>query len=235
MKKTMFALAAVVTLAAPLAAQAQQPDTRTTLAVLPFANSAIQPNLAPLTKGFQALLLNDLAGNTTIRVVERDEIQRILDEQKLGTTNQVDPATVVRIGKLLNAKFMITGTYITPNSTDLTLAIRVFDTETSEVVYTDKIEGKIANMMSMIATAGANANTKLKLPQLPPASPAAREAAAKTEKAKKMPLATAMLYARAIEAQDSGKSAEARTLFSQVLDKFPDYEPAQTALKKLPQ
>jgi TolB-like protein len=231
MNRTIFAFAAA--LAVPATLSAQQADTRTTLAVLPFANSAVQPELAPLSKGFQALLLNDLATNTRIRVIERDEIQRILDEQKLSTTGQVDQSTAVRMGKLLGAKFMITGTYITTPDKNLTITVRAFDTETGEVVYTDKTaETKVDNMMTAIATAARNANAKLNLPQLAPGSPGARDAAAQTEQAKKMPLATAMLYARALEAEDSGKPAEAVTLYKQVLDKFP-YPPAQQALAKL--
>src|SRR5688572_1371676 len=81
-------------------ATAQTTDTRPGLAVLPFTNGAIQPELAPLSKGFQGMLTAELASNTRLRVVERDQLQRILDEQRMSAGGQVDPSTLVRVGKL---------------------------------------------------------------------------------------------------------------------------------------
>src|SRR5262249_13193040 len=79
MKKTMLALAGAVLLASPAMARAQAADTRTTLAVLPFDVSSTNPNFASMGKGFQAMMLNTLSANPKVRIVERDEIQRILD------------------------------------------------------------------------------------------------------------------------------------------------------------
>ena len=61
-KSLARATAALALVAAPVFAQ--QPDTRPTLAVLPFVNSAIGQSyteLAPLSKGIADLLLIDLA------------------------------------------------------------------------------------------------------------------------------------------------------------------------------
>ena len=52
-------------------------------------------------------------------------------------------------------------------------------------------------------------------------------------KNQKMDLRTAMLYAKALDAKDSGDQAKAAQLFRQVLDKFPDYTPAKTNLAKV--
>jgi TolB-like protein len=219
---------------APSMAMGQTPDTRNTLAVLPFANASIHAELAPLTKGFQALMLHEIASAGRVRVVERDEIQRILQEQQLGASGQLDAATVVRVGKLLGAKYMIKGTYMTDTKRQMTVVITAFDTETSEIIYSDdSAAGKVDDLMKVIATAASTAATKLNLPALPANSPAAREASAKLEQNKKMPVQTAMLYARALEAQDSGNKAEAVDLYKQVLAKFPDFGPADAALKKL--
>lgn len=235
MKRTIYYGTMLAVLApAVAAAQTATPDTRTTIAVLPFANSAIQPELAPLTKGFQALLLNHLAASGRARVVERDEIQRILTEQQLGASGQLDPATIVNVGKILGAKYMITGTYITDPRNTMKITIRAFNTETSEIIYTDdSAQGSVNDLMTLIDRAANTAATRLNLPALPAGSPAAREAAAKTQQIKTMPRATALLYARAIEAQDTGNRAEARQLYRQVMDRMPDFEPAKQAYDKL--
>ena len=222
---------AMCMLATGLAAQSS--DARPGIAVLPFTNGAIQPELAPLSKGFQGMLNAQLALNPQLRVVEREQLQRILEEQRLGASGQLDPQTLVRVGKIIGARYMIYGGYITDPSKTMVITLIAFDTETSEQIFSDNtVKGKTDKLLELIAQSSALASTKLKLPQLPPASPAGREAAAKREQVKKMPLAAAVLYARALEAQDSGKKDEAITLYKQVVDKFP-YPPAQEALTKL--
>lgn len=229
MKRTMVALAAVALLAPVARGQA---DTRPGIAVLPLNNGAIQPELAPLSKGFEDMLITQLATNTKIRVVERANIQKILDEQKLGASGQVEPQTAARIGRIVGARYMVTGGFMTDPSRKMKINLRVVDVETSEVILTDgSVEGPVDKLMDLIVNSSNVLNAKLNLPQLP-AGPARDAANATTEKNKKMPLATAMLYAKALEAQDAGKTAEARTLYKQVVDKFP-YQPAQDALNKL--
>jgi TolB-like protein len=231
MKKTMLVMGMLGTIVA--SAHAQTADTRPGIAVLPFTNGAVQPELAPLSKGFQGMLTAELASNSRLRVVERDQLQRILDEQRMSAGGQVDPSTLVRVGKLVGARYMIYGSYLTTPSKDMAVTLLAFDTETGEYVFTDNsVKGKTEKLLELIAKSAAIANQKLNLPQLPAGSPAAREAAAKTENNKKMPLAAAVLYSRALEAQDAGKTAEAITLYKQVVDKFP-FPPAQEAIARL--
>src|SRR5690606_39149963 len=47
-----------------------------------------------------------------IRVVDRDNIQRILEEQRLGMSGVVDETTAVSAGKLMGAQAVIMGTLI---------------------------------------------------------------------------------------------------------------------------
>jgi hypothetical protein len=237
MKKTLLALTAAAVLAGPAVAHAQQQDLRTTLAVLPCNNGGMLADYAMLGKGLQALLLNDLVVNGRIRIVERDEIQRILDEQKLGSSGQLDPATIIRVGKLLGAKYMLKCTFMTQKDggDQFQMTISAFNTETSEVVYSNTLAWvKATKFMDLVTRAAADVNTNLKLPQLPAGSPEAKEAEAKIAKAKTYPMQTTVLYARALEARDSGNTTEARTLFNKVLTAFPDYEPARKELDKLP-
>ena len=231
MKRTMLVMGMLGTMVASV--RAQTADTRPGLAVLPFTNGAIQPELAPLAKGFQGMLNAQLATNTRLRLVEREQLQRILEEQRLGAGGQLDPASLVRVGKIVGARYMIYGGYITDPSKTMVITLIAFDTETSEQIFADaSVKGKVDNLLDLIAKASAIANEKLQLPQLPPGSPAAREAAAKTETNKKTPLAVAVLYSRALEAQDAGRTAEAITLYKQAVEKFP-YPAAEEALAKL--
>jgi TolB-like protein len=70
----------------------------------------------------------------------------------------------------------------------------------------------------------------------PAASPAANKPAtqvAQAKPAKKMDMKTAMLYSKALEEEDAGNKTKAVELYRQVVEKFPDYAPAQQKIAKL--
>ncbi len=229
-------IARATTLLALVAAPAfaQQPDTRPTVAVLPFVNSAIGPShdeLEPLSKGIVDLLITEMAQNTGIRVVERENLQKLLDEQNLARDGRADEATAARIGKLLGAKHIVTGSFITDNKGTMVLTLKSVDTETGVVEWTHRGQGKTADFLELIANVATVANTGLKLPALTPAVRQTSEA--RTEERKKVPFQAVMLYSRAISAQDAGRREEAIQLFSQTIQRFPNFEDAKTALARL--
>ena len=227
----VLSLAVVGAAAAPLAAQA---DTRPTLAVLPFVNSAIgagNAELAPLSKGIADLLITDLAQNPGLRVVERENIQRLLDEQRLGQDGRVDDATAARIGKLLGAKHMVTGAFITDRSGKMVITLKSIDSETGRIEWTHRGEGKTDDFLDLVAKVSAAANAGLRLPALTAQAQQASATHAATQR--KVPFQAVMLYSRALSAQDAGRREEAITLFSQAIDRFPDFTDARTARARL--
>src|SRR5690349_25088846 len=101
---------AAAVMAAPIiaAAQANSP----VVAVLYFDNNSFGKDRGDydgLGKGIADLLINDMASNPSMRLVERDRIQSILQEQSLVQSKSIDPETAVKLGKLLGAQYMITG------------------------------------------------------------------------------------------------------------------------------
>lgn len=232
MKKTMFALAAVAVLAAPVVSYAQA-DTRPTVAVLPFDNGAITKSgtdYGPLGKGIEDFLITELSRNSSIRVVERGQIQKLIDEQNLGASGRVDDATAAKIGKILGAKHMVKGGYMIDGNGTIRLDIHVVDVETSKIEWAEATTGKDANLIDVIQQGANKVSAGVKLPPIPASSKG--EVNNQQTQAKKMPLATAMLYARAIEAEDKGDKTQAKQLYSQVQSSFP-YPPAKQAIDRL--
>jgi len=233
---TSFAAFAALALAVPSLATAQG-GSKPTVAVLYFNNSAIgkaNEELQPLTKGVADLLIGELAANPGIRVLERDQIQKVLEEQKLATDGKTDAATAVRVGKLLGVHHMITGAFITDGKGRMKFTTRVFNVETSEIEFPNPtakdaaVEGKIDDFMQLVTQLAGKLNTGMKLPDIP-----ARVGEARKEAAKKVPYEAIALYSKALSAKDAGNKAEAVTLFKQSLEKFPQFEKAQVELSKL--
>jgi len=232
----MFATLAALAVVAPSPAAAQG-GSKPTVAVLPFNNNAIgaaQAELAPLSKGVQDLLIGELAANDGIRVVERDQIQKIVDELKLSQSDLADKATAVKIGKLIGAHHMVTGGFVTDRKGTMTLVTRVFSVETSELEFPNakfkdaKVAGKTDDFMELVNQLAGKLNAGLKLPDIP-----ARVGEARKAEAKKVPYEAIALYSKGLAAKDAGNKAEAVTLFSKSLEKFPDFENARSELKKL--
>lgn len=229
----MLSVAIGLAAPAPTAAQGSKP----TVAVLYFNNGAIgkaHDELEPLSKGVADLLIGELAANPGIRVVERDQIQKILEEQKLTTANLTDPSTAVKVGKLLGVHHMITGGFITNGKGQIKFTTRAFSVETSEIEFPNPankdaaVQGKVDDFMELVNALAGKLNTGLKLPNIP-----ARVGEAQKEAAKKVPYEAVALYSKGLAAADAGKKSEAITLFKMSLDKFPQFEKAQAELKKL--
>jgi TolB-like protein len=231
LKQLARATALLAFVTAPVVAQ---DDTRPTVAVLPFVNSAIgaaNAELAPLSKGIADLLITDLAQNPAIRVVERENIASILAEQNLARDGRVDDATAARIGKLLGARHIVTGSFVTDRSGTMVITIKSVDTESGRIEYSDMHRDRTDNFLALVSTVAEKTNRGLKLPELTPAARQTSEA--RTERQRRVPFQAVMMYSRAISAQDAGNRAEALTLFSQTIDRFPDFEDAKVAKARL--
>src|SRR2546423_4753991 len=80
-----------------LGGQAHGQDTRPAIAVFPFDNGGSygqdKDNFDALQKGIAGLMISDLAAGAAERGVERDELQKLLDEPNLGAAGRVGPPT----------------------------------------------------------------------------------------------------------------------------------------------
>lgn len=81
------------------------------IAVLPFDQAGSKAQ-SPQVAAMQAYVISALTNlnDPFISVVDRDNIQKILDEQRLGMTGVVDESSAVSAGKLLGAHAVIMGT-----------------------------------------------------------------------------------------------------------------------------
>lgn len=231
LKQIVRATAVLALVGAPLFAQE---DNRPTVAVLPFVNSAIgraTEELAPLSKGIADLMIIELAQNTSIRLVERENINQILAEQNLARDGRVDDATAARVGRLLGARHIVTGSFLTDRSGTMVITVKSVNVETGRIEYADMDRGNTDDFLSLVSRVGRKTNAGLKLPEL---TPQARQTSdSRTQQQARVPFRAVMMYSRAISAQDAGNRQEALTLFNQVATEFPEFEDAKRARDRL--
>jgi TolB-like protein len=216
---------ATLALAPALLAQ----DTRPGIAVLPFENGGSygqdKENFEALQKGIPGMIISELGQNPAARVVDRDNIQALLGEQDLGKDGRVDAATAAKIGKLVGAKYMITGTFVDLYGRFRTDA-RIIDVETSEILKTVKSEGKREELFKLIQSLSERLMAETKLPPL-------SAEVSRAVKARNVPTEALTYYSRALLYQDRGDKSKAAEFFRKAIDTFPNYSEAQEGLKKV--
>ncbi|MCB0790475.1 MAG: hypothetical protein H6595_14005 [Flavobacteriales bacterium] len=81
------------------------------IAVLPFERGRIKVRKSGLEGTLQAYAIAALTNSSDpfLRVVDRDNMQRILDEQRLGLSGVVDQETAVQVGNLIGAQAVLMG------------------------------------------------------------------------------------------------------------------------------
>ena len=108
-----------------------------TMAVIDFSNHSIsidRERFDPLSKGFTSLIINQLNGATDLKVIERERIQWLLEEQDLQKDpSRVDQHTAVQVGKLLGAHTVLMGSFI-KNDKKMILSARLVNVETGEIM-----------------------------------------------------------------------------------------------------
>ena len=220
----------LVALLLPAVAAAQ--DTRPGIAVMPFQNGGSygqdKENFDALERGIAGMLISELAQNPAARVVERENIQRLLDEQNLGAEGRADAATAAKVGKLVGARYMVMGTFV-----DLygrfRVDARLVDVETSEILKVIRSDPKLEKREEMFRLLQALAERLMAESKLPPLPAEVSQAV----KARNVPTEALTYYSRALLYQDRGDKAKATEYFNKAIAAFPDYAEAQEGLQKV--
>ena len=218
-----------VLLLAGLARSAAAAADPPTVAVLYFDYEGKDADLGLLRKGLAQMLISDLLGTPTIRVVERDRLQEVIAELKLQATNKIDQTTAVKAGKLLGARYLVLGGYFDVMKTFRADA-RVVEVETGKVLFSAGATGKPEDFLSLEQKLAGDLGRYFAT-SLPPPKAVAKRQAPKPPAALKA--ATLVEYGKALEAIDSGDKKTAKESLEKVVKDQPDFQLAQLDLDKL--
>lgn len=109
----------------------------------------------------QALLTAYLTADSSLRLVERKEMEKILAEQKLSLTGLVSEQEAVQIGRLVGAKAMVMGRVFLVDDNYVIVA-KTLGIETSRV-FGDMVQGKRGgDLAALVATLAEKIGTTIK-------------------------------------------------------------------------
>jgi TolB-like protein len=213
-----------------LGAQQRSQDTRPGIAVLPFDNGGSygqgKEDFDALQRGIAGMMISELSQNPAARVVERQEIQRLLDEQNLGAQGRVDPQTAAKVGKLVGARYTILGTFVDFYG-DFRVDVRLVNTETGEIVKTESERMQRDHMFDIIRNIAARLMKDANLPAVQ------RGASNEQRMGRQVPTEALTYYSRALLYSDHGQKDKAVEMFNRALAIFPDYAEAQDGLQRV--
>ncbi len=218
-----------VVVPALLGAQQRGQDTRPGIAVLPFNNGGSygqgKEDFDALERGIAGMMISELSANPAARVVEREQIQHLLDEQNLGAQGRVEAATAAKIGKLVGARYMVMGTFVDFYG-DFRVDVRLINTETSEVVKTESERMQRDHLFDIIRNIAARLMKDASLPAL-------TRQASDQQMSRQVPTEALTYYSRALLYQDRGQKDKAVEMFNRALVIFPEYAEAKDGLQRV--
>jgi TolB-like protein len=203
--------------------------SKPTIAILTFDYGGKNVTLEPLREGLAQMLIADVSNLSDVQVVERTRLKALLEEQKLGRSGKIDPATAARVGKLLGARFLVLGSYF-DIAESMRIDARVVEVETGKIVRAVGANGASGDFLGIEQDLAGKLGEVLAaaLPGVAKAGPPAR-------KAPKVKSTTVATYGRALLALDDGKRNDAKTLLAKVVEEAPDFRLAKTELNALMQ
>ena len=212
-----------------LGAQQRNQDTRPGIAVFPFSNGGSygqgKEDFDALERGIAGMMISELAQNPAARVVERQEIQRIIDEQNLVGQNRVDPQTAAKVGKLVGARYVVAGTFIDFYG-DFRVDVRLVNVETGEIVKTESERMQRDHMFDIIRNVAARLMKDANLPAL-------QRQASDDRSSRRVPTEALTYYSRALLYADHGQKDKAVEMFNRALTAFPGYAEAEEGLQRV--
>ena len=222
-------LAVLGTSASALAAQGAAQDRRPVVAVLDYINASMRTDAdyKALSKGIATVLAGRLGETDSIRIVTREKLNEIMNEQNLATSGRVDPSQAVQVGKLLNAHHIIYGTYLVQPNGDTRITASAYSVETSEMEYSTQVRGNADKLQDLIDQLGDKVAHGMKLPAARPRQTGSTGTTGSTvvssggETAVKSTgsLSELVILSKAIDAEDRKSMSEAIPLYKMFLAK----------------
>jgi len=196
-------------------------DTQT-VAISYFDNTSGLEEYNPLSKGLADMLITDLSNVKSIQIVEREKLESLLSEIKLGGSQFFDPSTAQQLGKGLGADIILTGAFLSIEP-DMRIDARLIDVETGKIIKANKVLGKSSDFFmlesQLVDQLIADLDIKLttKRPQVK----------------KEIKLDAVVEYSKSIDLFDRGFNEESKRMLERTLDNHPDFYYAADKIKRI--
>lgn len=207
------------------AAMKGEPVDGNTVAVTTFKNLGSE-KIGPIGKGMAAMIIADLSQLKGLKVVEREKLQALLKELKLGTSGLVDEKSAPKVGRLLRAKHVTSGSMADMEEEGLEIASILFDADLNSPSGFQNIRGKLNQFYELEKKTACSIAEDLgrDCSQAPEAFGVIHTQS----------LTALSAYSQGLDLIDKENFDEARAEFERALQVDPQFDLAQAALAATP-
>ena len=138
--------------AATLAAEAQLADTEATprsIAVFPFRYNSSNPDYEPLIYALADMMTTDFQISNALIVLERAQIQSLLNEMALTEAGYAEAGTGARAGRMLQAEHVVQGVLTTVGQDAIEVLTDVLNVPNASSVGTESAADELINLFDM--------------------------------------------------------------------------------------
>jgi tetratricopeptide (TPR) repeat protein len=197
----------------------QTPPEANTIAVFPFRYVGTNEDLRPLERGIAQLIVADLGKVHSLKLLEREQVQALVDEMQLASSGRVDPATGARSGRLLRAQNVVQGSIQEPTATTIQLDANAINSVTAGVSATGTAGGPMEQLLDAQKQVVFQLLDRLGVQLTPAERTSLQERPTKD-------LQAFLLYSRGLAAEDAGDFGGAAGLFNQAAQRDPSFRDA---------
>ncbi|NVO04094.1 MAG: hypothetical protein HXX09_15465 [Bacteroidetes bacterium] len=119
-----------------------------TIAISDFKTMGGTNEMQWLGSSCSEALISKILKSHSIRIVEREYLNQILDELKLKTSGMMDDKSAVEAGQLIGAKYFVFGSATNMND-KVVLRTRTVNTSTSEIIGTQEVTGSLNDIFTL--------------------------------------------------------------------------------------
>jgi len=195
------------------------PPDANTIAVMPFRYTGADSSLRPLERGLAALVVTDLSRVRRLRLVEREQLQVLLDELQLAASGRVDPATGARSGRLVGASQVVEGQFSEVPTANFRVDASVVRASDAVIAATGSGSDKLLALFDIEKTVVFQLLDKLAITLTPGERSAISERPTRDIQA-------FLLYSRGLEARDRGDFVGASQAFQAAAQRDPGFSAA---------
>lgn len=196
-----------------------------TIAISYFDNSSGDAKYNALSKGIADMLITDLSKVKGVNIVEREKLEKLIQEIKLGQSKYFDPATAQKLGKGLGAQNILTGSFYFLDNT-LRIDARLIDVQTGGIILAEQVTGNKNSFFSLHQQLATLLAKNLNVPYNPDLS-------GFYKLNEPVELTAVVNYSNAIELQDQGMAEDAEVLLEKTIKTYPKFNFAKNKLDDL--
>ncbi|HEY2121909.1 MAG TPA: protein kinase [Candidatus Acidoferrum sp.] len=202
------------------------PAARRAIAVLAFVNLSGRPDQAWLSTTLPEMLTTELGAGGNLRTISGEEVTRMKSDLELPDAASYSSETLQRIGRILGAENIVTGSYAAPGTGQLGLDLRLQNVRTgeTEMVTVTGNGDRMADLVELIGRAGGQLRQKLGMEGRPPAAEAVLRASVPSTSV------AAQLYAEGVEKLRRMDAKGAIEPLQKAIKNAPAYALAHSAL-----